>query len=508
LREQLKQADLYRRQLEIEIARLRGKRFQPSSEKISIEQLELELEGLSLVENDKDKPTLTESPKKKRSRNKKTQIPDDLPVEIRIITVPEEDRICPDTGREREFVRYEESEKIEWVPGYFKRVIIKREVLATKCDESDPLPDTPMITAEMPAEYSVIPGCMAGIRLIVHLLVSRYCDHLPFYRLEQIFRKRHNVKIDRGLMCHWLKRISESLQILYEALLKELIESGYLQIDETFIKLLDPERKGKARQSYFWVIRHPKIGVLFRFDRGRSADVPLALLKGFAGRLQSDGYSVYETLQKRWAENVHLVMFNCWAHARRKIKESLEANGAVAAWYLAKIRELYAIEDEARTANASAEEREALREDRARPVLKEIREMIDKDLDPMKVLPSSPLGKAIRYIDNRWENLERYAQDGYGGIEIDNNFVENSIRPTAVGKKNWLFIGHPNAGQVSAVIYTIIENCRMNEVNPFEYLVNVLPRIQDHPINRISELLPRQWAEAKKESAEPMKQAA
>lgn len=515
MREQLKQAqdalateELYRRQLEAEIARLRGKPFQPSSEKLSIEQLELELEGLSLVAEDKTKPKIAEFSKQKRTRNKKTQIPDDLPVEVRIIPVPDSERICQATGREREFVRYEESEKIEWVPGYFKRVIIKREVLALKSRDSDPLPETPMVTAEMPAEYGVIPGCMAGIRLIVHLLVSRYCDHLPFYRLEQIFKKRHNVKIDRGLMCHWLKRISESLQILYDALLKELIESGYLQIDETFIKLLDPERKGKARQSYFWVIRHPELGVLFRFDRGRSAEVPLTLLKGFAGCLQSDGYSVYETLQKRWAENVNLVMFNCWAHARRKIKESLEANGPVAAWYQAKIRELYAIEDEARTAKASADEREALRKDKASPVLKEIREMIDQDLDPMKVLPASPLGKAIRYIDNRWDNLARYAQDGNGEIEIDNNFVENSIRPTAVGKKNWLFIGHPNAGQVSAVIYTIIENCRMNGVNPFDYLVDVLPRIQDHPINRISELLPRQWAAAKSGATQPVKKVA
>lgn len=509
LRKQLNQAqealaaeELYRHQLEMEIARLRGKPFQPSSEKVSIEQLELQLEGLSLAVNDKDKPKIKEPPKKKRTRDKKTRFPDNLPVEVRIITVPEKDRICPDTGREREFVRYEESEKVEWVPGYFKKVIIKREVLASRCRDSDPLPETPMVTAEMPGEFSVIPGCIAGIGLIVHLLVSRYCDHLPFYRLEQIFRTRHKVKIDRGLMCHWLKRVSESLQILYDALLRELIESGYLQIDETFIKLLDPERKGKARQSYFWVIRHPRLGVLFRFDRGRSAEVPLNLLNGFVGRLQSDGYSVYETLQKRWAETAGLVMFNCWAHARRKIKEALEANGPDAAWYLAKIRELYAIEDELRTADACVAEREAVRENRTRPILKEIREMIDKDLDPMKVLPSSPLGKAIRYIDNRWENLERYAQEGNGEIEIDNNFVENSIRPTAVGKKNWLFIGHPNAGQVSAVIYTIIENCRMNEINPFEYLVDVLPRIQDHPVNRINELLPRQWAEARTKAAE------
>lgn len=506
--EALAAEEKYRQQLEAEIARLRGKPFKPSSEKVSIEQLELELQGLSLAVNEKPMPTLKESPKKKRTRDKKTRIPDDLPVEVRIIPVREEELICPDTGKQRELIRYEKSVKIEWVAGHFKKVIIKREVRAAKYSESDPLPETPMVTAEMPSEYTVIPGSFAGIGLIVHLLVCKYCDHLPFYRMEQIFRKRHNVKIDRWLMCHWLKRVSESLKILYDAHLKELIESGYLQIDETFIKLLDPERKGKARQSYFWVLRHPKLGVLFHFDRGRSADVPLGLLKGFIGRLQSDGYSVYETLQKRWAENADLVMFNCWAHARRKIKDSLEANGPAAMWYIAKIRELYAIEDELRVAEANSSDREAVRKERSRPILSEIRNAIDSDLNPMKVLPSSPLGKAIRYIDNRWDNLERYAQDGNGEVEIDNNFVENSIRPTAIGKKNWLFIGHPKAGQVSAIIYTIIENCRMNKVNPFEYLVDVLPRIQDHPANRVNELLPRQWAEAKAETAAQVAQEA
>lgn len=305
-------------------------------------------------------------------------------------------------------------------------------------------------------------------------------------------------------MGHWLKQLAVSLTILYEALRIELMESGYLQIDETFIKLLDPERKGKAQQAYFWVIRHPTLGMLFQFDHRRDGEVPLDMIPGYKGKLQSDGYAVYESLLKARPDDaaraLSIILFNCWAHARRKIKESIEANGSDAAWYLAKIRELYAIEDAAREAGYRAEMREQLRREKSRSILTEIKAELDSDESNLRILPSSPLGKALTYMRNRWEYLEAYAQDGNGEVEIDNNFVENSIRPTAIGKKNWLFIGHPKAGQTSAIIYTLIENCRMNKIDPFAYLVDVLPRIQAHPAKRVSELLPRQWAEARGKS--------
>lgn len=492
-----------RRDLEFRIAQLQGEKYTPSSEKLSVAQLELKLEGLS---ESRSKPKLTEKPEKKKPyQSRKTEFPDDLPTEVIKVEVPESDRICPDTGKPREFIRFEESIKYEWVAGHFKKIRILREVRAAKYTDSDSLPTEPVVTAEMPAQFQVIPGCYAGIKLLVHILVGKYCDHLPLYRQQEIFEKRHQVKIDRTLMGHWLKKLSQSLMILYEALRQELIASGYLQIDETFIKLLDPERKGKAQQAYFWVIRHPTRGVLFHFDHRRSSEVPLDMIPGFKGKLQSDGFSVYESLLKARPEDVQraleMILFNCWAHARRKVKKSLEANGSDAAWYLAKIRELYAIEDEAREADCGVERREQLRKERARPILAELKAEMDKDKSNLAILPSSPLGEALDYMRRRWEFLEAYARDGNGEVEIDNNFVENSIRPTAVGKKNWLFIGHPKAGKTSAVIYTIIENCRMNKIDPFSYLVDVLPRIQDHPANRINELLPRQWAEARNEKA-------
>lgn len=505
LRNQLQNEQLRRQQLEWRISQLLGEKYQPSSEKLSIEQLELALEGFEVAEEQTLKPEVTDKPKdKKPYRCKKTRFPENIETEV--IEVDDVEKICPDTGKPRELIRWEESVKYEWVPGHFKKIIIKRAVRAVKTDENDPLPGEPVVTAEMPPAYRVIPGCLAGIGLLVHILVSKYCDHLPLYRQEGIFKKRYNVRIDRGLMGHWIKKLAQSLEILYEALRLELLSGQYLQIDETFIKMMDPDTKGKTKQAYFWVIKNPKGGVLFHFDPKRSHDVPMKLLSGMEGKLQSDGYRVYEALLNARGEDgqraLILLLFNCWAHARRKFKDAFEVHGPDAAWYLTEIQRLYRIEDEARENGYTHGQREALRLEKARPVLQRIKERLEADRNNRAILPASPLRKAIDYTAGRWEYLEAYAQEGNGEVEIDNNEVENAIRPTAVGKKNWLFIGHPKAGQRSAIIYTMIENCRMAGINPVEYLIDVLPRIADHPKNRINELLPRQWAEAKNSEQE------
>jgi transposase len=499
-----------RRKLEWQISQLLNQKFNPSSEKISVEQLELLLESLNETSTEAAPapdaaPAAVETPlsepePKKRRPSKRTSVPDDIQTEI-IEIDPDCNKTCPDTGKPREFVRWEESEKIERVASTFKKVIIKRAVRAVKLEENDPLPSEPIVTAEMPAEYRVIPGCIAGIGLLAHILVGKYCDHLPLYRQESIFKNRHGVIIDRNLMGHWLKRIAQLLAILYEARRLELLNEKYVQVDETYIRMMDPDTKGKAKQAYFWVIKKPGDGVLYHFDAKRSVDVPRQLLAGMKGKLQSDGYGVYEALLKAVAPadggDPPLQLFNCWAHARRKVKSALESNGPDAAWYLAEIQRLYRLEATAREGGYSKEQREALRAQEARPVLARIKAQLDADEKNPAILPASPLGKGLNYIRERWAYLEAYAQAGNGEVEIDNNEVENAIRPTAIGKKNWLFIGHPKAGQMSAIIYTIIENCRINGIDPVAYLTDVLPRIQDHQVKRVSELLPRQWAAAR-----------
>ena len=451
---------------------------------------------------------------KGKKPSKRMAFPEDLPEEVLEFDLPESERICPQTGAERRLIRWEQAVKIHFIPGHFKRLIIRRAVRAVpfSAQEAEAAPvETPVVTAPLPAEFRVIPGAIATAGLLAYLMVAKYCDHLPFYRLQQIFQRRHRVVIDRGAMCHWMGRCAELLGRLHEAQRKELISGQYLQIDETVIKLLDPDSPGKAKNSYFWVMVRPKEGVLFQFDPGRSHTVPLEMLEGFAGRLQSDGFSAYATLA---AKSPGLTRIGCWAHARRKFIEAVEREGAAAAWYVAEIQRLYRIEAEAREQGLDHQARAALRMERSVPVLASIKARIDADRVDGGHLPSSPLTIAVNYTAGLWSELTRYAESGHGMVEwersghslpqaarrastarqIDNNSVENAIRPSAVGKKNWLFIGHPKAGQRSAIIYTMVENCRLHGIDPLAYLTDVMPRLVDREEGEpVDDLLPKQW---------------
>jgi transposase len=491
-----------RQEAEWKLRQLLAKHFAKSSEKIDPAQLQLLLEGVAAVEAEEQAASQGACPAAPPGRekspyvSKRSRFPEEMREEILEIDLPEDERVCPQTGRERALIRWEETTKVNFVPSHFVRVRIRRAVRAVAAGgaRDDLLSDQPVVTAPMPSAYRVIPGCIAGAGLLVYLMVAKYCDHLPFYRLQQIFRRRHQVELDRATMCHWMKRCAVLLGILYEALRLELLSGNYLQIDETFVKLLDPEVKGKARQSHFWVLKRPGMGVLFHFDSSRSHEVAAKLLAGFTGKLQSDGFGAYGTLERQVQS---LVLFRCWAHTRRKFHEALEANGPDAAWYVAEIQRLYRIEKQARETGLDAVGRGKLRAAQSQPVLERIRQRLERDLARSEILPSSPLGKAVRYTLGLWPGLVRYAEPQHGDVEIDTNEVENAIRPTAIGKKNWLFIGHPKAGQMSAIIYTIIENCRLHGIDPMEYLLDVLPRIDDHPKCRTAELLPRAWKAAR-----------
>jgi len=485
-------------ELQAKLDKLLGKRFGASSEKVDPDELQLLLEGLEEAEA----PPAEEAPaapvREKRTRKKKMGFPENLKEEVLEIDLPPEERVCPETGRERRFIRWEESVKYNLVPAHFVKLTIRRAVRAVPADGELP-PSSPVVTAPMPPAFNVIPGCVAGVGLLAHLLVSKYCDHLPFYRLQTMFKRGHKVEIDRETMCRWSKRCAELLAVLYEAIRAELLSGNYLKIDETFAKLLDPDRPGKARNCFLWVIHRPGAGVFFHFDPGRGHEVALDLLNGFVGKLQSDAYSAYNALARRVAG---IKLFACWAHARRKFHDAMLSGGDPGAcWYVAEIQKLYRVERKAREGKFGAEACGRLRREESAPVLEGIKQRLERDAASAEILPSSALGKAVSYARERWPLLERYAEEGNGEVDIDNNSVENAIRPTAVGKKNWLFIGHPAAGRTTAILYTIIENCRLVGIDPREYLEDVLPRIASHPPERVAELLPRQWKAAREDAA-------
>ena len=220
----------------------------------------------------------------------------------------------------------------------------------------------------------------------------------------------------------------------------------------------------------------------------------LEMLEGFAGRLQSDAFAAYGTLA---AKSPGLTRFACWAHARRKFVEAVDCNGAGAAWYVAEIQRLYRVESEARQKGLDHGARAALRAERSLTVLVSIKARLDADRVGGRFLPSSPLAIAMNYTANLWPELTRYAEPSNGMVEIDNNLVENAIRPSAIGKRNWLFIGHPKAGQRSAIIYTMVENCRLHGIDPLAYLTDVMPKLVDREAGAdVNDLLPRQWKAA------------
>jgi hypothetical protein len=250
---------------------------------------------------------------------------------------------------------------------------------------------------------------------------------------------------------------------------------------------LDPEVKGKAAQGYLWFYAVPRGDVILEFSRSRGQQVPRQRLQGFQGTIQTDAYEVYQALERKDAS---LRRMGCLAHARRGFYQALKESVTEAVWFIRQIRQLYRLEDQIRGADPA--ERYRFRQEQAPPLWEALKKHAE-ELQP-QLLPKSTLGKAVNYFLSEYEALRGYLQDGR--FEIDNNLIENDIRPTAVGRRRWLFIGHPEAGWRSAVIYSILISCRRRGLNPQEYLTDVLARLPSMKITQIRELLPAHWQPA------------
>jgi hypothetical protein len=287
-------------------------------------------------------------------------------------------------------------------------------------------------------------------------------------------------------MVQWVEKIAHLLLAIYWRIWQEMKAGGYLQIDETPVKVLDPEVPGKAAQGYLWFYSVPGGDVLLEFCDGRGRDGPAERLKDFSGTIQSDAYKVYESLRRERPRALKRI--GCLSHARRRFFKALTESVSEGLWFILKIRELYRIEDQLR--DCSPEERRRGRLAQAPALWREMKAKAQELRDDPRVLPASTLGKAVRYFLNEYTALVGYLRDGR--FEIDTNLVENDVRPSAVGRRRWLFLGHPDAGWRSAVIYTIIQSCRRRGINPQDYLTDVLPRLASIPANRVGELVPSQ----------------
>lgn len=330
-----------------------------------------------------------------------------------------------------------------------------------------------------------LPKAIAGPGLLAQIIIDKYVDHLPLYRQEQRF-KREGVDIAYSTISDWIKNGCELLDPLGEALKKIIIKSNYLHADETPLKVLDKNKKSTTHRGFYWVY-HNSIDNLVWFDyrQGRGREGPNEILKGFNGYLQTDGYNVYDIFK----ENKDITVLHCMAHARRKFFEAKNNDPAIAEYALQQIGLLYAIERKAKEHQLTAEEIFELRQAEALPLLESLGKWMKETY--ITSLPKSTIGKALAYSIQRWPELMIYTGDGK--LNIDNNPVENSIRPVAIGRKNYLFAGSHEAAERSAMLYSFLGTCKLNGINPFIWLKDVLRRISNHPINKIEELLPQNW---------------
>ena len=468
-----------------------------SSEKISPDQMDFLMNNLDeRGKPEGDAPRKTEEDvaakaKKPRKVVHKPRIPEHVPIESRQVIEPQEVLEQPDRWRR---IGEEVSEYLDYQPGYFFKRQIVRPKYVCICK-----PDQAPIIAALPNRWTE--RSIAATGLLAHITTRKYIDHLPLYRQEQIFRTRHGVEIPRNTMARWMENVADSLKLIYLCMAEQLFSGDYLQVDETPIKYLQPG-SGKAQQGYFWAYSNPKGDVLFDWQTGRSHQCLLEMLakpnpekKGealifiFQGLLQCDGYSAYKTLANK-STGIDLV--GCWAHVRRKFKEAAPDFPRQAGWILRQIQHLYAIERKLREKKASPRLRATKRASESRPILARIKKVLELYKARASILPESSLGKAIAYALGEWKGLDLYIESGH--IEIDNNLIENAIRPTAVGKKNWMFVGRAETGERSAIIYSVLESCRRRGIDPYKYLADVLERLPNSTTAEIAKLTPAGWA--------------
>ena len=409
---------------------------------------------------------------------------------VEVVVDPEPVQAAPQAWR---YIGEEVSEQLDYEPArFFRRRLIRRKYV--RRGEVDAVP----VIAALPE--SLQERCLAAPGLLAQILIAKYCDHLPLYRQEQIYRTRHGVSLPRQSMLRWVGLAADWLRPIYEMMRTGVMAGGYVQVDETPIRYLDPGH-GKTRQGYLWAYSRHGGDVLFDWQTSRAATcLDNIIAADFSGTLQCDGYSAYPAFAQRRAGAITLA--GCWAHVRRKFHEALEQAPRTAGWIVRQIAHLYRIEKELREQRAGPRLRTATRAAQSRPVITRLQRALIGLKASRRHLPQSLLGQAIDYALSQWQPLGIYLEDGR--IEIDNNGVENAIRPTAIGKKNWLFIGEAQAGQRSAILYTIIESCRRRGLDPHAYLRDVLTRLPSMTNWQIKDVTPEAWAKAQR----PSRQAA
>ena len=463
-----------RHQLDVLCQRLFGKK----SERVDPRQLQLALAQLANEPGPVTEPVEMDSgetPVRGHGRRRPTgrrPLPAHLPRRRVEIDVPDADKTCA-CGHARTRIGETVTSKLEYEPASF--VVLETARAKYAC----PHCHTGVVEAAAPPQ--ALEKSLAGEGLLAHVIVAKYVDHLPLHRLDGIFA-REGIDLSRSTLCDWVADVATALAPIGAQLRREVVAADYLQTDDTSVTVLgDQSGSFKGR---LWVYLDP-LGpqVVFDATATHERDGPAAWLADFRGQLQADAYAGYDGLYTTG----RVVEIGCMAHARRRFVEAFAMDGS-AALMVALIQQLYQVERAA--AGLAPDVRRARRHEQSIPLLAQLK--AERDRLAHTALPKSPIGDAVRYLTNQWEALQRFVDDGR--VAIDNNRAENQLRVVAVGRKNWLFAGSMAGAHRAALLYSLVQSCKLIDVSPFAYLKEVLRRIATHPHRQIAELTPKGWA--------------
>ena len=470
------------------VEKLQRMMFGSTSEKVSSEELSNQMtlfnDRAGKEEKEAEKEVITyerHKAKKAKKTGGRIPLPENLPT-IEITLAPDEDT----TGMLK--MGEEITKILDIVPPKFQVIKIIRPIYVRPKAEQE-IDKSPIFIADLPSRP--IDKGIPSARLLAYLLVSKFVDHLPYYRQVQMFQ-RAGVDIKAKTINGWIAKVCILLKVLYDAFCEHHFSKSYLQGDETTIKVLKVKKSGKkskAHTGYYWVYYDPIDNqVVFIFDPGRGRVYPREHLRNFKGNLQTDGLGVYAEFDKLEG----ITLFGCMAHVRRKFFDALKNDEARASKVLSMIQQLYKIEQTARTENYTPAQRLAIRQQKAAPIMADLKTYLDEEYDSKQVRPKSAIGIAIKYAIGQWWKIERYLNDAM--VEIDNNLVENAIRPVALGRKNYLFAGSEQGAKWGAMIYTFLASATRHGHNPLEYLADVLRRLPDTKKSQLHELFPVNWS--------------
>jgi transposase len=475
--------------MELLLRRLYGR----SSERLDASQLLLFGQTVAGQDAQADKPTdeNASAPHPSRQRNGRGHfrghgrrpLPEDLPRHRIEHPLDAAELVCPCCGDPRRRIGEWISEQLEYTPAsFFVLQHVRGKYACKQCEEGG------VATAETASEQVIGQG-LPGPGLVAHVITSKYCDHLPLYRQEQMFT-RHGVAIARSTMCGWLKEAAKLIEPLHGLMCERIRQSKVIHTDDTPLPVQQKGR-GKTKTGRLWVYlgdtHHPY--TIYEYTPTRERDGPMNWLKHFTGYLQADAFGGYDGIYAR-SGGGDVIEVACWAHARRKFYDARLSDPARAHHAMGLIRQLYDIE--ARAESMAANERHALRQREAVGVLDALEAWLKQEQDA--ALPKAPISQAIQYAMNHWDALRRYTTDG--DLAIDNNIAERAIRPLAIGRKNYLFAGNDGGGRTAAILYSLIASAKRHELDPFAYLRDVLARIGSTPLSELDQFLPNRWKAA------------